>query len=159
MLVLPSTDAQFPRWIATDRHWSRYFVNLGSPGSALMRRPSSFSRTSDFEPTGEKIWPGGRSRYYSLFLSSATAVTFPGSWVAYALYESKSVRGVASQTNEQPDFHGATDSIWFDFCFISANYAEFWSQGLTNTKSGGVCPAIPSTHSTPAPPIHFVCIL
>lgn len=64
----------------------RYFVNFGSPASAAMWRLSSLSRVSDFGPiaprvsmaTGEKMRPGGRSRYYSVFLSSAIAATFLG---------------------------------------------------------------------------------
>ena len=60
-------------------------VKQGSPNSALMRRPNSFSRASDFGPIapkvsmamGENLWPGGRPRYFSLFRSSAAAATFP----------------------------------------------------------------------------------
>ncbi len=60
-------------------------------------------------PMGENMCPGGRSRYFSIFRSSAFAATFLGSWVENKVYDGASVSGqVASHTSRQPDFHGAS---------------------------------------------------
>ena len=91
--ALPSIEITFPLCTATDNRCSRNSVDLDSPDSALMRRPSSFRKERDFGPIapkvsiamGEKVCPVGRPWYLSIFLCSAAAATFPGSWVASEL--------------------------------------------------------------------------
>ena len=53
-------------------------------------------------------YPAGLTHSNCQIIYSAAVATFPGSWVACALYDRAKVSGqVASQMSKQPDFHGA----------------------------------------------------
>ena len=45
----PKTEAQFPLWTATDSLCRRYSVDLASPVSDVILRPTSFSSAKDLE--------------------------------------------------------------------------------------------------------------
>ena len=46
----PKTEAQFPLWTATDSLCRRYSVDLASPVSDVILRPTSFSSAKDLGP-------------------------------------------------------------------------------------------------------------